>query len=74
MSIVLFIIIGAVVGLLAMRRLRNESSALTIIVLGMAGALIGGLLLRALVSVAGLAGAAVGALLLIMAWQVYIRR
>lgn len=78
MSIVLFFIIGAAAGFLATRLMRIETDIPTTIVIGMAGALIGGLVLRALMTVlgtmSGLIGAVLGALLLIWLWQTYVRR
>lgn len=78
MSIVLFFIIGAAAGFLATRLMRIETDIPTTIVIGMAGARIGGLVLRALMTVlgtmSGLIGAVLGALLLIWLWQTYIRR
>lgn len=78
MSIVLFFIIGAAAGFLATRLMRIETDIPTTVLIGMAGALIGGLVLRALISVigamSGFVGAVLGALLLIWAWQTYMRR
>lgn len=78
MTIVLFFIIGAAAGFLATRLMRIETDIVTTVVIGMAGALVGGLVLRALISVmgamAGFVGAVLGALVLIWLWQTYIRR
>lgn len=78
MSIVLFFIVGAAAGFLATRLMRIETDIVTTIVIGMAGALVGGLVLRALITMmgamAGFVGAVLGALALIWAWQTYIRR
>lgn len=78
MTIVLFFIIGAAAGFLATRLMRIETDIVTTVVIGMAGALVGGLVLRALISVmgamAGFVGAVLGALALIWLWQTYIRR
>ena len=78
MFIVGLIIIGAAAGFLATRLMRVEADIVTTVVVGMAGALIGGLILRALVTVmgfmAGFVGAVLGALLLIWVWQTYFKR
>jgi uncharacterized membrane protein YeaQ/YmgE (transglycosylase-associated protein family) len=69
------VIVGAAAGFLATRMMRIEASIPVTIAIGMGGALIGGLILRALLSVmgifAGLIGAVLGALLLIWLWQNY---
>ncbi|MCG7624102.1 MULTISPECIES: GlsB/YeaQ/YmgE family stress response membrane protein [unclassified Epibacterium] len=73
MSVVFLIIIGAAAGFLATRIMRIETDVITTICIGMAGALIGGLVLRTLLAVmgllAGLVGAVLGALALIYLWQ-----
>jgi uncharacterized membrane protein YeaQ/YmgE (transglycosylase-associated protein family) len=78
MSIVALVIIGAAAGFLATRLMKIEADVITTVVIGMAGALVGGLVLRVLLSVmgfmAGFAGAVLGALLLIWLWQTYFRR
>jgi len=78
MPIVALIIIGAAAGFLATRLMRIEADIPTTMVIGIAGALIGGLVLRALISVmgalAGLVGAVMGAMLLIWLWQRYAGR
>ena len=78
MFIVGLIIIGAAAGFLATRLMRIEADIVTTVVIGMAGALIGGLILRALVTamgfMAGFVGAVLGALLLIWIWQTYFKR
>lgn len=78
MNIIALVIIGAAAGFLATRLMRIEADVITTVVIGMAGALIGGLVLRVLLSVmgfmAGFAGAVLGALLLIWLWQTYARR
>ena len=78
MFIVGLIIIGAAAGFLATRLMRIEADIVTTVVIGMAGALIGGLILRSLVTVmgfmAGFVGAVLGALLLIWIWQTYFKR
>ncbi len=78
MSIVGLIIIGAAAGFLATRLMRIEADIITTMVIGMAGALLGGLILRALLTMmgamSGFVGAVLGALLVIWVWQKYLRR
>lgn len=73
MSVVFLIIIGAAAGLIATRVMRIEADLPTTIAIGVAGAVIGGLVLRGLIAVmgllAGLVGAILGAILLIYFWQ-----
>ncbi len=75
MTVVVLLIIGAAAGFLATRLMRIETDIITTVVIGMAGAVIGGLVLRTLVSLMGLAagfvGAVLGALLLIWLYQRY---
>lgn len=77
MTIIMLLIIGAAAGFLATRLMRIEADMITTVVIGMAGALIGGLVLRALVTLMGVAagfvGAVLGAMLLIWLWQRYRR-
>lgn len=78
MAVVWLVIIGAAAGFLATRLMRVEADIITTVVIGMAGALIGGLVLRFLLSVmgmfAGLVGAVLGSLLLIWLWQTYVKK
>ena len=78
MPIVALIIIGAAAGFLATRLMRIEADIPTTVLIGVAGALIGGMLLRFLVTVmgwlSGFVGAVLGALLVIWIWQTYLRR
>ena len=78
MSVVWLIIIGAAAGFLATRFMRIELGLVQTMALGIAGAVIGGLVLRLLIAVtgalAGLEGAVLGAMLLLWLWQVYNRR
>lgn len=73
LSIVPLIIIGAAAGFLATRLMRVEADIITTVVIGMAGALIGGLILRALMfaggMIGGLVGAVLGAMALVWLWQ-----
>lgn len=78
MFFVVLIVVGAAAGFLATRLMKIEADIITTVVIGMAGALIGGLILRALITVmglmAGFVGAFLGALLLIWIWQTYFKR
>jgi uncharacterized membrane protein YeaQ/YmgE (transglycosylase-associated protein family) len=78
MSVVWLIIIGAAAGFLATRVMRVELGLVQTMALGIAGAVIGGLVLRLLIAVtgalAGLVGAVLGAMLLLWLWQAYNRR
>lgn len=78
MPILFLVIIGAAAGFLATRLMRIEADIITTVAIGIAGALIGGLVLRALLAVmgfmAGFVGAILGALALIWLWQTYIKR
>jgi len=76
--VIWLLIIGAAAGFIATRLMRIEADIITTVVIGMAGALIGGLALRALLAVlglgAGLVGAVLGSLVLIWLWQFYTKR
>lgn len=78
MSILFLIIIGAAAGFIATRMMKVEADLITTIVIGIAGALLGGLILRVLLVMTGMAagfvGAILGAALLIWAYQTYIQR
>jgi uncharacterized membrane protein YeaQ/YmgE (transglycosylase-associated protein family) len=78
MPILALIIIGAAAGFLATRLMRLQTDVPTTVVIGVAGALIGGFVLRFLITITGLAagfvGAVIGAVLLIWAWRRYISR
>ncbi len=78
MPIVALIIIGAAAGFLATRLMRIEADIPTTMLIGIVGALVGGLILRTLITVmgwlSGFIGAVLGALLVIWIWQTYIRR
>ena len=70
--------IGGAAGVLATRLMRIEADIPTTMLIGIVGALIGGMLLRFLVTVmgwlSGFVGAVLGALLVIWIWQTYLRR
>ncbi|SDI33565.1 GlsB/YeaQ/YmgE family stress response membrane protein [Lutimaribacter saemankumensis] len=78
MGVVMLIIIGAAAGFLATRLMKIEADIVTTVAIGIAGALIGGLVLRMLLTVmgafAGLIGAVLGAMVLIWLWQTYIQK
>ncbi|WP_282120847.1 GlsB/YeaQ/YmgE family stress response membrane protein [Ruegeria atlantica] len=78
MPVIALIVIGAAAGFLATRLMRIETNIPTTMLIGIVGALVGGFLLRALITVAGwlsgFVGAVLGALLVIWIWQTYLRR
>lgn len=78
MGVILLVIIGTAAGFLATRTMRLETDVPTTIAIGIAGALIGGFLLRALVMVtgwmAGFVGAVLGAIALIWLYKTYISK
>ena len=78
MPIISLLIIGAAAGFLATRFMKVQADVPTTIVIGIAGALIGGFVLRFLVTVtgamAGLVGAVLGAVLLLWLWRTYVSR
>ena len=78
MSIVALMIIGAAAGFLATRFMKVQADVPTTILIGVAGALVGGIVLRFLIAVtgwmSGLIGAVLGAMLLIWLWKTYLSR
>lgn len=78
MPIVILIVVGAAAGFLATRLLRIEAGIIPTMAVGMGGAIIGALILRALSSLmglmAGFVGALLGALLLAWIWKTYFRK
>ncbi|MES0827843.1 GlsB/YeaQ/YmgE family stress response membrane protein [Ruegeria sp. SCP11] len=78
MPVIALIVIGAAAGFLATRLMRIEADIPTTMLIGIVGALVGGFLLRALITVSGwlsgFVGAVLGALLVIWIWQTYVRR
>lgn len=78
MPILALVIIGAAAGFLATRFMRVQTDVPTTIVIGVGGALLGGLILRFLIMVTGMAamfgGAVIGAVALIWAWKTYIAK
>ncbi len=77
-SILGLIIIGAAAGFLATRIMGMEADIPTTMFIGIIGALLGGLILRALLTMmgwmSGFVGAVLGALLIIWLWQRYRSR
>ncbi len=78
MPVLALIVIGAAAGFLATRLMRIEADIPTTLLIGIAGAVVGGLIMRALLAVMGwmpgFVGAVLGALLLIWVWKTYFRR
>ena len=78
MSILWLLLVGAAAGFFATRIMRVEADIPTTVAVGMAGALIGGLVLRGLMAVMGMAagfvGAVLGAIFLVWLWQWMKRR
>lgn len=77
MSILLLAVIGVAAGFIASKVMKTELSMVETIAIGLLGAVIGGFLLRALITVSsfvfGLVGAVLGACLLIWLYQRYFR-
>ncbi|ANT60420.1 MULTISPECIES: GlsB/YeaQ/YmgE family stress response membrane protein [unclassified Salipiger] len=73
MGLLWLIILGAAAGFFATRVMQVRTGVLQTVLIGMGGALIGGLVLRGLIAVtgalAGLVGAVLGAILLIWIFQ-----
>ena len=78
MPVIALIIIGAAAGFLATRLMRMEANIPTTMLIGIVGALIGGLILRTLATVmgalSGFVGAVLGAILLIWLYRRYFQR
>ena len=78
MPVLYLVIVGAAAGFLATRLLRMETGIVQTVGIGMAGAVIGGLVLRFLLTVGslvgGLVGAVLGAMALILLWRWITRR
>ena len=74
-TIIYLVIIGAAAGFLATRLMRLETDILTTMLIGILGAIVGGLVLQVLLAMlgmfAGLIGAVLGALVLIWLYQTY---
>ncbi len=67
MGIIWLVIVGAAAGFLATRVMRTSLGTVETILLGMAGAVIGGLIIRFLLAITGFAAGLVGAVLGAMA-------
>lgn len=78
MTILVLMIVGAAAGFLATRLLRLETDIPTTIGIGVVGALLGGLVIRVLLTVtgwlAGFVGAVLGAFLLAWLWKKYVAK
>ena len=78
MGLIGLIIIGAAAGFLATRLMRIEADMITTVSIGVLGALVGGMVLRALLSVmgwlSGFVGAVLGAMALIWIYQRYLAK
>lgn len=75
MPILALIVIGAAAGFIATRLMKLNTDLISTIAIGVFGALIGGLVLRVLLTItgwaAGFVGAVLGAMVLIWAWRTY---
>jgi len=75
MPLLALIIIGVAAGFLATRMMKLDTNIITTVSIGVFGALVGGLVLRALLTIAGwlagFVGAVLGAMALIWLWQRY---
>lgn len=75
MPVIALIIIGAAAGFIATRLMKLETDFLTTVGIGILGALVGGLVLRILLTItgwmAGFVGAVLGAMALIWLWRTY---
>jgi uncharacterized membrane protein YeaQ/YmgE (transglycosylase-associated protein family) len=78
MGILFLLIVGAAAGFIATRMMDLDTSVPVTIAIGVLGALIGGMVLRVLLTLTGILfgfiGAIVGALVLIWLYQTYISR
>lgn len=73
MAVVWLVIVGAAAGFLATRFMKIETDVIKTVVIGIAGALVGGVLLQVAAGVlgmlGGLVGAVLGAMVVIWLWQ-----
>ncbi|MEP4196612.1 MAG: GlsB/YeaQ/YmgE family stress response membrane protein [Aliishimia sp.] len=73
MPILWLIIVGAAAGFVATRLLKIEADIITTIVIGMVGAILGGVMLQLAAGLlgllGGLVGAIAGAMLVVWLWQ-----
>ncbi|MGH1423805.1 MAG: GlsB/YeaQ/YmgE family stress response membrane protein [Pseudooceanicola sp.] len=70
MGLLLWILIGAAAGWVATRVLDIETGPVQTVLIGMAGALVGGMLLKSVLAVLGILGGIIGAVLgaMIVLW------
>ncbi len=75
MPVLALVIIGAAAGFIATRMMNLQTNLIATIAIGIFGALLGGLVLRTLLTItgwaAGFVGAVLGAMLLIWLWRTY---
>ncbi|MGR3320913.1 MAG: GlsB/YeaQ/YmgE family stress response membrane protein [Pseudooceanicola sp.] len=75
MGFIIWILIGALAGWIATRVLDVEAGPVQTVLIGMAGALVGGLILKSVLAVLGLLGgilgAVLGAVLVLWLWDRY---
>lgn len=75
MPLLVLVIIGIAAGFLATKLMKQEANVIATIAIGVFGALIGGLVLRILLTItgwaAGFVGAVLGAMALIWLWRTY---
>lgn len=76
MSVVFLVIVGAAAGFLATRLMRVEMGTVQTILIGIAGALIGTMVVRFLLVIGGLLGGLIGAVLgaMLVLWVVQLLR
>ena len=78
MNVVFLMVIGAAAGFLATRMMKLNTDIPTTVAIGVVGALLGGFILRALLTLsgwlAGFVGAVLGAMLLISLWKTYFSK
>lgn len=78
MGVLYILIIGAAAGFIATRVMDLNTNVLLTIAIGVLGAIIGGLVLSALLAIMGVAagflGAILGAMVLIWAYKTYIQK
>ncbi|HBH00208.1 MAG: GlsB/YeaQ/YmgE family stress response membrane protein [Rhodobacteraceae bacterium] len=78
MNIVFLIVLGAAAGFIATRVMNLQASVPVTIAIGILGALVGSVLLRAILAMTGLLGgligAVLGAMVLIWLWERYSGR
>ncbi len=76
--LLLIVVVGAAAGFLATRAMRLQVDVPTTIAIGIAGSVLGWLVLRVLVAITGwlamFVGAVIGAMLVIWLWRTYVRR